>query len=219
MISTQASITGVLSLDRPCTDEPAGTTSLTPLPEPQIMDQLPRGIDLKVGLRRDWATLSAELTETLRAGGSAAGQDSEGLTLTSVVARGVLVEKKRWVALTLQVEECGELSLIGEIVLEAKTNRATVRGLRSPVPGVPLDGPVQALASDIERRAKMTIPMDLHGATATVQQLTRRVTSLVPGDVELDLALQPPVLTSLEIDGDGLLAIAKLTGRLSARLR
>ncbi|RLB45663.1 MAG: hypothetical protein DRI90_28195 [Deltaproteobacteria bacterium] len=220
VLSTRIAIAGTLTYEHPCETAPGPPATAQPLPEPQVVDELPDGIELHIPIRSSWVDVSAELTGSLNDGAaSTSGAPAGGLTITGASAQGALSGQQPVVALTLQIDRCGERWLIGEPWVEPASKRIRLRHLRSPAQDVPLDESMQALASHIERHGAITIPMDLTATTETLSKMLAKHGATLPPDVELEVALEPAALDHVLLDRAGLVAIAKLRGHLRARLR
>jgi len=216
-ITLQAAVSGALAFEQPCAAPSA--QRVPPLPEPSVVDQLPGGVDVRLGVRRDWDALSAELTESLQGGADAKdGEAAEGLTITGVRARGVAIDGERWVALALDVDGCAAQWLVGRLAPEPRGARARLQDLRSPVAGIARAGRLDVLARHVERHGVVTLPLDLEATTRTARELLKRATAQTPPGVVVDVELTPAVLAELAIDDSGLVAVAKLGGRLHVRL-
>jgi hypothetical protein len=220
VLSTQVALTGTVSFDYPCDGSEGPAAAAQPLPKPQVVDELPGGIELNLPILQDWAAVSAELTRSLVSGTDPGAEATDpARQLTGVTALGALIEQQPLVALALHTQGCGDLWVVGEPWYDPAAKRAKLRKLRPLIEGHKLDDAMAALVTRLAEQGSLGLPLDLTATAAKLRELLDELTAKAPADVVLEVALEPPSVDQLLVAPTGIVAVAKATGHLRARLR
>jgi Domain of unknown function (DUF4403) len=208
-LSGELAVFGQVSVEEPCpkSDPPSGS-----LPAPHLVDALPDGVDLEVPIRVDWTEVSANLTRSL------AGDAVGSVRVTKVEARasrpGVLID------LTLDGATCGDVWLEGEPYYDAASSAIRLRHVRYA------DGQAararalgaDALPGEIERRARVGLPVDVASAPGALEALLEQLTRDKPAGVRVSLKLKPARVARVLVDERSLVPVASLDGSASVEV-
>ncbi|MCA9645446.1 MAG: DUF4403 family protein, partial [Myxococcales bacterium] len=168
LLSTRLAVMGKVKVEDPCTD-PHKASPETPLPAPELKDELPQDVDLEVPLFIDWSSVSAQLSRGLTT--APVKSDAGSVSIAKVEARPTSVGRKSRVALelTLSGVACGSSWFLAEVKEDAQRKVLVLSGVQALNPGVLPAALEQALASALSGRASIDLPVDLSAAPETLE--------------------------------------------------
>lgn len=212
-IAVRLGVLGRLDVEQPCE---ARTPRTLALPTPVEDNDLPAGVALEVPIALSWAEVSAELTRALTRTTQRGRHD-----VTHVRAAPHRVDGHDVVALTLGVEGCGEVTLLGEPVWNAGSARLGLERVRY-ASGQPERVRVLAeldLEARVERLAAVALPVDLASARTALDELVGDLTRDRPEGVLVTTALSEATVRSVLVEPDALVPVASLQGSVRVLAR
>ncbi|MBN2196678.1 MAG: DUF4403 family protein [Polyangiaceae bacterium] len=209
VLTSGATVTGRLSLERPCTTSEA---TVPPLPPLATSDELGPGIRLEILVVVPWSEVGAAFDRAVGGG--------EDHTPRSVEVRGARVDGESRVVLGVVSARarCGTRSwAMAEPWFDAAAREIRLREI-APVPGIERkQRPSRALSSELETVA-VPLPVDL---VALEKELDHLIAALVPplaDGVVAEIEVGPPRVSQVTVVPEGIAAsvLAKGTARIRA---
>ena len=204
-ISSAASISGELSLESPCSDQPPPNPS--ELPPLEVSDAVPDGIRLRAPLHLQWDAVLAALHESL----------TGKVAIRRLAVRAASIAKQARLVLELELEDdpCGPVFLSAEPWFDAGQEVIRLRDV-ALVPDWNPKRKLDDLRAKLERHSRIPLPVelaDLH------HELDRARAEFVPAidEVDVEIELGAPSVERVLLDARGLVPVVSVAGSATVR--
>ncbi len=211
LLSTRLAVRGRVKVEDPCVD-PHQASPEAPLPAPELEDELPKDVDLEVPLFIDWSSVSAQLTRVLTT--QPIRSEAGTVTIAKVESRAASRAGKSKVALglTLSGVACGESWFLAEVSQDPQRKVLVLTGVRALSPGALPEQLERALGAALSQRATIDLPVDLSAAPGTLEGLVKRLTTDLPPQIQLDLAVGEARVSEVVAQNEGLVPVVSVGG-------
>lgn len=211
LLTTRLAVRGRVKVEDPCVD-PHRASPETPLPAPAVEEELPKDVDLEVPLFIDWSSVSAQLSRSLSS--QPVNSPAGSVTIAKVEARPSSVEGKSRVALglTLAGVACGDSWFLAEMEQEPRRKVLVPTHVRALTPGALPSELEQALIAALSARSSVDLPVDLSAAPGTLEGLVKRLTTDLPPQIQLDLAVEEAQVSEVVAQDQGLVPVVSVGG-------
>lgn len=210
-ISTRISVTGEVRVEDPCQPD---ATPIAALPAPTATAEVAPDVALEVPLFLEWSDVAAQFNRALAGQRVPTERGEVQIAKVEVKPSSQQGRSKVALGLTLSGVACGQVWFLADVDTDMQRKVLVLRTI-TPLTGsgVALPGETsRRLATLVEQRATLDLPVDLSAAPSTLEGLVRRLTQDLPPEVKLDLKVEPAKVSQIVALERALVPVVSLGG-------